>query len=665
MSGRKISLYVLPSALYLKDTPVMIDDGALLMDRFYEYLTVRLSMRSMSEQEIISVTVRIRPYDALGIPYEEDTEYVFSGLKLKRDQVFGQNRQIPMPDNKARSFSVYVSSVAFSDYSTWENTMAFGTVGKARSLISALGGEEIARQYMTRYGNDCKVLPSDEEAIWYCTCGAVNHAEEERCHNCRRNRSALKNINYDSLKLEAERTAEREKIENAEEESRRQKKRDRGQKILKISLIILPILLVGALLAATVPGFLERREAYQYAGRLLEERKFEQARQTYLDLGDYLDARDKAEKEVDYQKARYLLSCARNADAAGLTLLNISRSDLPDGTDLSIYLYEQCIPLLEELGDYGDTAEMRKEIDMAMDEYAESLVYAAYRQAVETMEKGNYLAARDAFEALGDYRDSPAMMQECLYRRAAAYLDFCESNNMRNILLRISDTAEEKTLISMPGSTLTRLGSEAMMDLQRCFLGDGVEVLYEDEPSQEGLLPAFEAAEKEFSALGDYKDSAALAARAGEGGDYTGEFYALLQNGRFREALDWLNTYPEDEIPDRDSYAAWIEAFQPFQGAWTLHQGDSGLIPYSAGVEYTQLISFVPQISIEGDEAVMRISDEDGNYTATLRCALGETRFSASPDGTYYYALINQVDHFTYLWYSDNGMLSSCEYRRQ
>ena len=93
--------------------------------------------------------------------------------------------------------------------------------------------------------------------------------------------------------------------------------------------------------------------------------------------------------------------------------------------------------------------------------------------------------------------------------------------------------------------------------------------------------------------------------------------------------------------------------------------GFACMIPYSAGVEYTQLISFEPQISIEGDEAVMRISDEDGNYTATLRCALGETRFSASPDGTYYYALINQVDHFTYLWYSDNGMLSSCEYRRQ
>ena len=62
----------------------------------------------------------------------------------------------------------------------------------------------------------------------------------------------------------------------------------------------------------------------------------------------------------------------------------------------------------------------------------------------------------------------------------------------------------------------------------------------------------------------------------------------------------------------------------------------------------------------------MRISDYDGSYTAELRCGLGETMFVAVPDGTYYYAIINQTDHFTYLRYRENGsVLSSCEYRRQ
>ena len=666
MSGMKIKLYELPSALYLKDTPIMIDDGALLMDRFSEKLTVSLSMRSMDEQEIISVTVHICPYDALGMPYPQEVEYTYSGLKLSRDKTFGSRKQIPLPDNRVRSFNVYVSSVAFADYSTWQNTTAFGTVGKPRSLESALGGEAVARQYMARYGNDCKILPSDEQSIWYCTCGAVNHASEERCHNCRRNRSALKGINYESLRTEAEKTSAREMAENAEEEARRRKKRERSQKFLKIALIILPILLAGILIVATVPAFLERREAYNHAGQLLSERKFDQAREAYLELGDYLDAPEKAEKEVAYQKAEYLLTCARNSDAAGLTLLGMKRSELPEDKDLGIFLYEQSIPLLDDLDGYRDTAAMRKEVDMAMDEYAESLVYAAYQQAVAKMEKGEYLVAREAFAALGDYRDAPDMMKECLYRRAKTLLDFCEGNNMRTVMIRISDTLGENTVISMPGSTLTRLGSDAVLQLKMCFLGDGIDVLYEDEPSQEGLLPAFEAAASAFDALGDYQNSSELAARARADGDYTGEFYTLLQSGQLHQALDWLNTYPDDYIPNREYYPEWVSTLEPFMGGWELYRGDSGLIPFSAGLEYTQLTAFTPRISIEGSEAVMRISDYDGSYTAELRCGLGETRFVAVPDGTYYYAIINQTDHFTYLRYRENGsVLSSCEYRRQ
>ncbi len=644
----------------------MIADGALLMDRFSEKLSVSLTMRSMDEREIHSVSVCIRMFNEKGKEYPELIPYKYSSLKLKRDELFGKRTRIPLPESGVRSFEAYVSEVTFSDYTTWTNEEAFLAVEKQQTLKEALGDEAAAKQYAARYGNDCVYMPTDADKIWYCTCGAVNRIEETKCHNCRRNRAALQQVNYDALKVEAAQSEEQDKKEDAEEQVRQKEKNERQRKILRIALTVLPFLFLVILIAATVPPFFERREAYSNAENLLEEGRYREAAAAFEELGGYLDSEEKSQREIPYEEALYILECAKKGDESGLTYLGLDPADLGEEEDaVSMLLYEKARELFTPLKGYRDADAKLEEIEAAFQAHEDRLVQAAYDEAAALLEKGAYLKARDAFLTFGDYSDTAEMAKECMYRRASSVLDFCEANNIRDIRVAISDSTDQKTLISMPGSVLTKLGSDTVYKLKLCFVEDGVEFVYEDEPSNPDLVPICDGVAAQFDALGEYKDSGALAERARTRGDFTAEFYSLLASGKLNEALNWLNQN-DDEIPNRESYPGWIEQYQLYCCGWELHQGDSTLIPFSAGQEYTSLNYFNAWVSIEGSSAVLHLGDLEGTYSAELRAELGSTNFMMNPAANnYYYAIINQLDHLTYLRYTEDGtILSSCEYKR-
>lgn len=662
MAGKLYNLYTLPASFYLEDAPVIISEGSLFLNCRSEDLSVCLRLKSVSEHEISSVAVCIIPFDAKGAPIGDIIQYSYSLLKLKRDDQFGGRKYIPAPEKGTRSFSVYISQVIFADYSTWENSEPFIPVGSAVPLEAALEDREVTRQFAARYGNDCKYMPYTDRDLWFCTCGAVNLLEEERCHSCKRNRTAFQSINISTLTKEAKRRTEREQREAEIQKNEKEIRQKKNKTILKWTMIILPILLVIALVAATVPSFLSRREAYVSAGILLEKGKFDEAREVYADLGDYLDSAEMAEKGVSYEKAVFVLNCAETNDMLALKDLGITVEDL-DESEMGVYLKAK--ELFAELGDYKDAPEKITQIDTAFADHEEKKRQDAYDLATDQLEQNKYLSARDAFSALGNYKDAPDMAKESLYRRASSLLEFCKSNNIRGIYVDLSDNVSKKTAISMPGSVLTSLGSDAIYALKMCCYADGVEFLYEDKPEGNDFQPICTVVAKEFESLKGYKDSEALSQEAKACGDFSAEFYALLKAGELKKALDWLNTF-DDEIPDRDSYPEWIENYLNYCQSWELYQGDSGLIPYSAGAEGVRMMSFTPWITIDGDTATMHIEADDGSFSTELTADLGDTGFVAyNDDWSFYYVTINQVNHFIYMRYSNQGaVLTSCEYNR-
>ena len=662
-NNKKIELYSLPTALYAENSPVLIYAGSLVMDRFSEKVSVNLRLRNLDDREIIAATVYIQPYGTWGEPYPQEVIYRYNSLKAGHDQEFGTKKQIPMPDNNVRSFQVFVSEVTFADYSSWKNEKGFEPVGRAKSLEEALGGEEAAKMFAARYGSDSCSMPLVEKEIWYCTCGAINRKEREKCYNCRRNRDAFQTVNYETLKTDAQKRAAAEK---QEDEKLHREKKAKSRVFLKIVMVILPILLAAALLAATIPPFLARREAYAEANALLTAKKYDEAQAAFSELGDYLDAKELAEKGVQYQKAMAVYEGAKQGDASVLSLAGLSRNDADGADAVSMLLYAKAKELLEPLGDYQKAEETVKEIDAAFAFHEEKQLLDSYNDAVKRLEEGEYLGARDAFLALGSYKDSADMAQEALYRRAVAILQFCEGNKTRGVYILPSSATGVNTIVSMPGSVLTALGSDNVYQLKQCFVKDGVEFVYEEQPSQSRCLPVCDAVALEFEALGGYKDSKDLAERAKAAGDYSGEFYQLLANGELEKAHQWLQDYG-NEIPNPKEYAEWITLYYAYCRRWELAGGDNNLIPYSAGItEEKPLQAFTPKITIEGSEVTLHLGDDEGTYSVALKAELGSTEFIYQPDdATYFTVYISYVGHFVYCrcYVADGSELTNCEYQ--
>ena len=534
-----------------------------------------------------------------------------------------------------------------------------------RSLEEAFGSDEMAKQYAARYGNDCKYMPSSTADIWYCTCGAVNYAKDEKCYRCRRKRSALESVNLNSLKSESEQRAAAEKAADEAELEEKAEIRKRRHRLLRAVLWIVPILLVIALVAATVPAFIRQHDAYEEAEMLLESEEFEAAQEAFLALGDFSDAADRAHWDVPYEKAAYIIRRADNPDRYVFSLAGMQRTDLQEDDDEKITLLKKAKEMLTPLGDYKDSLSMIADIEKASEEYEESLRLADYVSAATLLEKGAYLRAKAAFASLGDYKDSEEMQLECLYRRAKEILGFCQNNNVRHINLAVSKSEGTDTLISMPGTVLTGLGSDAIYSLKQCFSEDGVQISYDDEVPSDIFVPICDAVKTEFLALGDYKDSADLANAAEQCADFTAEFYTLLREGKLEEGLEWLQTY-DDEIPYREQFVGFVDLYRPYCGSWELFLGDSSLIPNSVGITDARVGTFTSGVSIEGDTAYLHLNAPDGGCSAVLSTELGKTDFKMSNDDwIYYYAILNtNVNHLVYYmcYGTEWNPATSCEY---
>ncbi len=664
MAGRFITLYTLPAPVAAEGTPVLLTKGELLMDRFTEKLFIRIEMQSLDERMIHAVRLCLQLFDEVGAPIDTAIEYRYGSLRIKRDQKFGENRTIPIQNINVRSFSAFLTNVTFSDYSFWENDLPFQGIGRLQTLEEALGSEMLSKQFEAQYGSDCHFMPSDETIIWYCACGAINRSDEERCHSCRRKRTALQNLNYEAIKSEAKNHSENKNKESQREDNKISREKIR-QNIFKLIMIVVPVLLVVFLIASTVPSFIERQKSYQHAVKMLEQKQFEEAEKAFELLGDYQDSAIQASKEVPYQKAVFLIEKANKEVSVDYSDTELESVSIQDDNRNAFVLYEEAKKLLETIVPYKDAEGRLADIQSVYEAYEEKDREKNYLQALRLLEKGAYLHAREEFLKLGDYRDSVDQANECVYKRAASLLTFCENNNVRNIYLAISEDIREKTKVSMPGVVLTELGSDTVYELKKCFAEDGVEFFYEDQPSGDGYVPICKSVEIEFVNLGEYKDSAELSKKANETGDFSRAFYRLLADGHLSDAVKWLGKYG-DEVPDAESYVVWLEYLQTLCNEWELAIGDSSLIPFSAGMEYTKLEYFTIMITIENDIATLHIIPSEGDYEAKLTAEFGEKQFSGNPDGTIYYGYINQVERFVYIRYMQNGVvLSSCEYTRK
>lgn len=307
MSERYSRLFTLPENLYATGSPVVIAAGTLLKDNQTGNIVAQLKLRSISNKIIKAVRVKLDLYDTSGKALGETVEYDYLDLHAARDTEFGQKIPVWIANNKARSYTASVTEVVFIDQSigcvdgnTWEPL--------EKPVPLYFPDTELLKQYQLRFGSTSKYKPKREKDLWYCTCGALNHAGEN-CHTCGKNLTALLSLNMAELEAEKNtrlaaeaKQAEERAIWEAEEarkiaEEKMAQAVEIEQANKKIAKILKVVFLIACIIIALV--ILQNKviipnTRYNKAVSLGEKGDIAEAAIMFGSAGDIKDARERS-----------------------------------------------------------------------------------------------------------------------------------------------------------------------------------------------------------------------------------------------------------------------------------------------------------------------------------------------------------------------------------
>ena len=306
MRDRYVRLFTLPENLYSTGSPVLIAAGTLLKDSQTGKVIAQLKLKSLTSTAIKAVKVRFTFFDSAGNPLEKIVEYDYLDLDTSRDMEFGQKTPILVPNAKSRSYAVSVIEVVFDSLIVWTpEEDNWEPLSCCKAL--AFQDPELLKQYKIRFGNRSTYETTREKDLWRCTCGALNH-EEEDCHSCGNSLLALQNLNLAELTVEKDlrlaqeaQQAAQEQQRLAEEKAARQAvleaMKKKGSKLLKKAIpLVLVLLIIWVSVTQIVPAV-----KYHNAISLIEEGKYDEAIEILEELEDY---RDSKQQLIEARKAQ-------------------------------------------------------------------------------------------------------------------------------------------------------------------------------------------------------------------------------------------------------------------------------------------------------------------------------------------------------------------------
>lgn len=222
MAERFTQLFHATDSLYGVGSPILIVAGVLLYDEGTGSVVAQLKFQNITEKPIKAVKIKLGLLDSGSRKLGEPLEYQYClDLYAERDDEFGQKTAIILSDRTARSFSVSVIEVIFSDDSIWTGNEEPWNYTLKKSRLEELGDPELAVQYCieTTGYSECVPCVYKEYDLWRCACGVINHTDEKVCHSCGQELDFLLSF-LDVGKLKAARDKRLQK-EHEEEEALR------------------------------------------------------------------------------------------------------------------------------------------------------------------------------------------------------------------------------------------------------------------------------------------------------------------------------------------------------------------------------------------------------------------------------------------------------------
>ena len=328
-------LYSLPERLYTMGAPVVVAAGALLKDNRNGNIIVQLKIQNICNKTIKAVTVKVASMDTVGRTLGEETEYRYLDLNVKRNEFFGQQVPIVVPDEQTRSYSVKVTEAVFDDNTVWTGNEIWEPLEKPDPIEKKIANGELVRQYRIKYGKNSKYLLKQEKDLWFCTCGVINHESELSCCSCHIDRKKLEELDMDALKTECAARLEDERKERERKQAEAAVEAKKKQKKIKMIVVGVAAAVAVAAVGVVIKDNLNKKKLYNQGLALLEDGKYDDSIALFESLKGYKDSKEQI-IDAEYQEAAKYEKSGE---------------------------YEEALALYEELGDYKDSKEKYKEVE--------------------------------------------------------------------------------------------------------------------------------------------------------------------------------------------------------------------------------------------------------------------------------------------------------------
>ena len=658
MKKRNTAIYVMNEIPYLPGAPVVVKAGRLTKDPVSGKLRCQLELASLSEEPISEVTVRLSLFNAEGKAVGSAQKERFQNLSVRKDGTIKGKTEVVLSDKDVYSFTAETEEVRFADGGSWraEEKAEWMYYPRVQTLEEAYGDEQVAEQFRIRFGEDCRYLPWSEDALWFCTCGAVNRPEENRCRQCRRVRKALMRVTADELRKEAGKRKQRE--EQGEEDT--SEADGGGEKKRWIPAAVAAGVFLALIVAMLVilPGRLKEKDTQPTEAPAEVTAEPEESPEP---------SSEPSEEEKSYQEAMLLLQKADLNDASALSLIGRSEEEVPEDATAAMLLYQAALEGFEGLKGYQDSKECAERCREGIEKQKQVLLQQAYDWAAELLEEKYYSRAQREFQALGEFEDSRDMVKEAAYRKAVELSNAIQSYNVHGVYAEISMDPDVSSRFVLVGEFAPGPDSDCAEAIRAACGNDPIELSQADSP-EEGMQTMEESVMGLFKSLAGYHDSDSHVLVIQDAADHSKDFYRLCADGDLAAAQGWLNAWG-DEIKDRAVWQERLDHFLPYCGEWKVYSGDMSIIPYMAGREGF-CYGFSTHVSIgEEENAVLHMVALDGEEEYGID-------FSYLEDNDFFYnsdyepfnflMVINNTGRMSCLMYrTDSGaLLTSCEYTK-
>ena len=583
MSERYKKLYSLPHRLYASHAPVLIESGALLLEQQSNAMLCQLCFRNIQNRPIKSLRAQVQLLNGQGEPLGAPADHRYQELELKREETCGRDSAIVLPDQDAVSFTVTVTQVSFADGEIWAEDAAWLPLPDPLALDAADADEQERLRFLRRVAGERPMAPLETEELWFCVCGAVNHSAEGRCCRCRTRKALLFGRGALPTPEELEEASFHAGAADSDP--------GRGKRLRGLVFGVLGLVALAVLVVVLLP-------------RLRRADAADKPRESAVPIAAQSAAGEQEPAPADSPREDPREAAYREA----LDLQ--ARAELcPEGDDDFYALYLSAAEAFEALGDYQDSESRALQCREKLVLYNEALRKEDYAAALALLEDGHYSEARAAFLALGDYEDSADQAAEAVYQKGLALFLFADSHALRGVTASLSMDAETESLVALPREQLLDLGSVGAAELEACFGADPVRFV--PAGSEEAPREALEdAAAALLRSLGDYRNSAEMAAMLPDMVDRSEDFYAMLAAGDLEGARDWLSS-PNRSFEGLELWLRRLDSAAALSGDWQMKVGDPSL-PAAVGDGFEKCYSL----------RCLVLMDRDG--TATLRLLLHE-----------------------------------------